>query len=85
MKDALLTTLIEEYSAVETFASILTLETKALSAVSPLELLPPIVEKKTELIGLLAQLEARRAACGNGLSGRLGRYGTRGQRGCATG
>ncbi|MEA3084383.1 MAG: flagellar biosynthesis protein FlgN [Paraburkholderia sp.] len=62
MKDALLTTLIEEYSAVETFASILTLETKALSAVSPLELLPPIVEKKTELIGLLAQLEARRDA-----------------------
>ncbi|HWC89586.1 MAG TPA: flagellar protein FlgN, partial [Pirellulales bacterium] len=60
MKDALLATLIEEYSAVEAFASILTLETKALTALSPLELLPPIVEKKTELIGTLAQLEATR-------------------------
>ncbi|RKR43805.1 flagellar protein FlgN [Paraburkholderia sp. BL17N1] len=60
MKDALLATLIEEYSAVEAFASILTLETKALTALSPLELLPPIVEKKTELIGALAKLEATR-------------------------
>ena len=60
MKDALLATLIEEYSAVEAFASILTLETKALTALSPLELLPPIVEKKTELIGTLARLEATR-------------------------
>ncbi|SIO11657.1 flagella synthesis protein FlgN [Burkholderia sp. GAS332] len=59
MKDALLATLIEEYSAVEAFASILTLETKALTALSPLELLP-IVEKKTELIGVLARLEATR-------------------------
>jgi flagella synthesis protein FlgN len=62
MKDALLAIVIEEYSAVEAFASILTLETKALTAVSPLELLPPIVEKKTELIGVLAQLETRRDA-----------------------
>jgi flagellar biosynthesis protein FlgN len=62
MKDALLATLIEEYSAVEAFASILTLETKALTALSPLELLPPIVEKKTELIGTLARLEAQRDA-----------------------
>ena len=62
MKDALLATLIEEYSAVEAFASILTLETKALTALSPLELLPPIVEKKTELIGLLARLETTRDA-----------------------
>ncbi|MFM0209040.1 flagellar protein FlgN [Paraburkholderia sediminicola] len=60
MKDALLATLIEEYSAVEAFASILTLETKALTALSPLELLPPIVEKKTELIGVLARLESTR-------------------------
>jgi flagellar biosynthesis protein FlgN len=60
MKDALLATLIEEHSTVEAFASILTLETKALTAVSPLELLPPVVEKKTELIGVLARLEARR-------------------------
>ncbi|HYS68556.1 MAG TPA: flagellar protein FlgN [Paraburkholderia sp.] len=62
MKDALLATLTEEYSAVEAFASILTLETKALTALSPLELLPPIVEKKTELIGVLAKLEATRDA-----------------------
>ncbi|WP_434107757.1 flagella synthesis protein FlgN [Paraburkholderia caffeinilytica] len=60
MKDALLATLVEEYSTVEAFASILTLETKALTAVSPLELLPPIVEKKTELIGVLAKLETTR-------------------------
>jgi flagella synthesis protein FlgN len=68
MKDALLATLIEEYSAVEAFASILTLETKALTALSPLELLPPIVEKKTELIGELAKLEATR----DGLLAELG-------------
>jgi flagella synthesis protein FlgN len=60
MKDALLATLIEEYSTVEAFASILTLESKALTAVSPLEQLPSIVEKKTELIGVLAKLEAAR-------------------------
>ncbi|MFT4063147.1 flagella synthesis protein FlgN [Paraburkholderia sp.] len=62
MKDALVATLIEEYSTVEAFASILTLETKALTAVSPLEQLPAIVEKKTELIGVLARLEAARDA-----------------------
>jgi flagellar biosynthesis protein FlgN len=60
MKDALVATLIEEYSTVEAFASILALETKALTAVSPLEHLPAIVEKKTELIGVLARLEAAR-------------------------
>ncbi|MBC8727087.1 MULTISPECIES: flagella synthesis protein FlgN [Paraburkholderia] len=60
MKDALVATLIEEYSTVEAFASILTLETKALTAISPLEQLPAIVEKKTELIGVLARLEAAR-------------------------
>ncbi|WP_345812191.1 flagellar protein FlgN [Paraburkholderia sp. PREW-6R] len=60
MKDALLATLTEEYSAVEAFASILKLETKALTALSPLELLPSIVEQKTELIGALAKLEATR-------------------------
>jgi flagella synthesis protein FlgN len=60
MKDALLATLIEEYSTVEAFASILKLETKALTAASPLEQLPPIVDKKTELIGVLARLEAAR-------------------------
>lgn len=60
MKDALVATLTEEYSTVEAFASILALETKALTAVSPLEQLPAIVEKKTELIGVLARLEAAR-------------------------
>ncbi|CAB3786596.1 hypothetical protein LMG28614_02338 [Paraburkholderia ultramafica] len=60
MKDALLATLIEEYSTVEAFASILMLESRALTAVSPLEQLPSIVEKKTELIGVLAKLEAAR-------------------------
>jgi flagella synthesis protein FlgN len=60
MKDALLATLIEEYSTVEAFASILTLESKALTAVSPLEQLPSIVDKKAELIGVLAKLEAAR-------------------------
>jgi flagella synthesis protein FlgN len=60
MKDALLATLIEEYSTVEAFASILTLESKALAAASPMEDLPSIVEKKTELIGVLARLEAAR-------------------------
>jgi len=62
MKDALLATLIEEHSTVEAFASILTLESKALTAVSPLEQLPGIVEKKTELVGVLARLEATRDA-----------------------
>ncbi|MGF6769774.1 flagella synthesis protein FlgN [Paraburkholderia sp. GAS199] len=62
MKNALLATLIEEYSAVEAFASILALETRALTALSPLETLPPIVEKKTELIGALANLESARDA-----------------------
>jgi flagella synthesis protein FlgN len=62
MKDALLATLIEEYSTVEAFASVLTLESSALAAVSPLDKLPPIVEKKTELIGVLARLEAARDA-----------------------
>jgi flagellar biosynthesis protein FlgN len=60
MKDALVATLIEEYSTVEAFASILALETKALTAVSPLDQLPAIVEKKTELIRVLARLETAR-------------------------
>ena len=60
MKDALLATLIEEYSAVETNATKKTQKTKALTALSPVELLPPVIDKKTELIGELAQLEARR-------------------------
>lgn len=62
MNDALLATLIDEYSAVEAFASILALETRALTALSPLEQLPQIIEKKTELIGVLAKLESARDA-----------------------
>jgi len=60
MKDALLATVIDEYSTVEAFASVLALEEKALTAVEPLEMLPPIVEKKTELAGKLATLEKMR-------------------------
>jgi flagella synthesis protein FlgN len=62
MKDALLATLIDEYSTVEAFASILTIESKVLASASALEDLPSIVEKKTELIGVLARLEAARDA-----------------------
>src|SRR5579864_530413 len=60
MKDALLATVIDEYSTVEAFASVLALEEKALTAIEPLEMLPPIVEKKTELVGKLATLEKMR-------------------------
>jgi flagella synthesis protein FlgN len=80
MKDALLATLVEEYSAVEAFASILTLETKALTALSPLELLPPIVEQKTELIGVLARLETTRDGLLAEMGFPAGWPGTRGQR-----
>ncbi|NKJ45963.1 flagellar biosynthesis protein FlgN [Burkholderia sp. SG-MS1] len=62
MKDALLATLIDEYSTVEAFASILTIESKVLASASALDELPSIVEKKTELIGVLARLEAARDA-----------------------
>ncbi|CAG4906037.1 flagella synthesis protein FlgN [Paraburkholderia gardini] len=62
MKDALLSTVIDEYSTVEAFASVLALEEKALTAVEPLETLPPIVEKKTELVGKLSTLEQLRDA-----------------------
>src|SRR5579864_8896926 len=62
MKDALLATVIDEYSTVEAFASVLALEEKALTAVEPLETLPPIVEKKTELVGKLSTLEQLRDA-----------------------
>jgi flagella synthesis protein FlgN len=62
MKDALLSTVIDEYSIVEAFASVLALEEKALTAIEPLETLPPIVEKKTELVGKLSTLEQLRDA-----------------------
>ncbi|MFL9873763.1 flagella synthesis protein FlgN [Paraburkholderia megapolitana] len=60
MKDALLASLIDELATVEAFASALALEEHALTVVQPLELLPPVVEQKTVLIGKLAELEAAR-------------------------
>ncbi|RFU47501.1 flagella synthesis protein FlgN [Paraburkholderia sp. DHOC27] len=62
MKDALLAIVIDEYSTIEAFASVLTLEQKALTEVDPAEALRPIVEKKTELVGKLATLEKTRDA-----------------------
>src|ERR1700751_4534829 len=62
MKDALLATIIDEYAAVEAFASLLFYEQKALTAVSPAEQLTPIVEQKTELADKLAMLERTREA-----------------------
>jgi len=60
MRDALLATVTEEHAALEAFASLLMYEEKALAAVSPLETLPGIVEKKTELTEKLASLEKTR-------------------------
>ncbi len=60
MKDTLLATVIDEYAAVEAFASVLACEEKALTAVSPLEQLPPIIEMKTELVEKLSALEKQR-------------------------
>lgn len=57
MKDALLATVIDEYATIEEFASVLVFEQKALTQVDPAEMLRPIVEKKTELVGKLASLE----------------------------
>ncbi len=62
MKDTLLNTIIDEYATVEAFASLLFYEQKALTAVSPLELLPPIVEKKSAMAEKLAMLERTREA-----------------------
>jgi flagellar biosynthesis protein FlgN len=62
MKDVLLNTLIEEHATLEAFASLLAYEAKALAAVSPLETLPAIIEKKTELTDKLASLEKQRDA-----------------------
>jgi len=60
MKEALLATVIDEYSAVELFASVLAAEEKALTTVHPIETLPPIVEKKMELVEKLSTLEKAR-------------------------
>jgi flagella synthesis protein FlgN len=62
MKDVLLNTVIEEHATLEAFASLLAYEAKALAAVSPLETLPAIIEKKTELTDKLAMLEKQRDA-----------------------
>jgi flagella synthesis protein FlgN len=62
MKDGLLATVIEEHATLEAFASLLVYEQKALSAVSPLETLPSIIDRKTELTGTLARLEKVRDA-----------------------
>jgi flagellar biosynthesis protein FlgN len=62
MKDALLDTIIDEYATVEAFASLLAFEQKALTAVSPIDTLPPIVEQKTAMAEKLAMLERTREA-----------------------
>ena len=62
MKDALLATVIDEYSTIEEFASVLAIEQKALTQVEPAEMLRPVVEKKTALVGKLASLEKIRDA-----------------------
>src|SRR5580698_2544484 len=62
MKDALLATVTDEYATIEAFASVLAVEQKALTQVDPAEMLKPIVEKKTELVGKLASLEKTRDA-----------------------
>jgi flagella synthesis protein FlgN len=62
MKDVLLNTVIEEHATLEAFASLLAYEAKALAAVSPLETLPAVIEKKTELTDKLALLEKQRDA-----------------------
>jgi flagella synthesis protein FlgN len=60
MKDALLATVIEEVVAVEAFESLLAYEEKALTAASPLETLPSIIEQKVALTGQIAVLERTR-------------------------
>lgn len=60
MRDALLATVTEEHATLEAFASLLMYEEKALAAVSPLDTLPGIVEKKSELTDKLAALEKTR-------------------------
>lgn len=60
MKDALLATVIDETAAVQAFESLLAFEEKALTAASPLETLPSIIEQKTALTEQLAALERLR-------------------------
>ena len=60
MRDALFATVTEEHATLEAFASLLAYEEKALAAVSPLDTLPGIIEKKNELTEKLASLEKTR-------------------------
>ncbi|MBN3821730.1 flagellar protein FlgN [Paraburkholderia sp. Se-20369] len=60
MRDELLATVNDEHATVEAFASLLAYEEKALATPQPLAMLPDIIEKKTELIDRLAQLERAR-------------------------
>jgi len=62
MTNTLLATVIDEYATIEEFASVLVFEQKALTQLDPAEVLRPIVEKKTELVGKLASLEKIRDA-----------------------
>ncbi len=62
MKDALLSTLIDEHATVEAFASLLAFEEKALTTSGGISSLPSIVEQKTELTQRLAGLEKVRDA-----------------------
>ncbi|CAN0624008.1 flagella synthesis protein FlgN [Burkholderia multivorans] len=62
MRDELLATVNDEHATVEAFASLLAYEEKALTTPEPLEMLPGIVEKKTELLDKLANLERTRDA-----------------------
>jgi flagella synthesis protein FlgN len=60
MKDALLATVIDETAAVQAFESLLAHEGKALTAATPLDTLPSIIEQKTALTEQLAALERQR-------------------------
>jgi flagellar biosynthesis protein FlgN len=60
MKDALLATVIDETAAVQAFESLISHEGKALTAASPLDTLPSIIEQKTALTEQLAALERQR-------------------------
>ncbi|OXI74759.1 flagellar biosynthesis protein FlgN [Burkholderia sp. AU31280] len=60
MREELLATVNDEHATIEAFASLLVYEEKALTTAEPLEMLPGIVEKKSELIDRLAQLERTR-------------------------
>ncbi|WP_153099108.1 flagella synthesis protein FlgN [Paraburkholderia hayleyella] len=75
MKDALLATVTDEHAAVLAFAVLLAQEEHALTALSPAESLPPLVEQKTALIGQLARLEQTRDAQLSALGFAAGREG----------